>query len=289
MPWLTADRDAPTLGFVARRAKMIEDAGFDSIWIGDTISRGLVWPDPLQYLLAAAAGTKHIEVGTAVIQVPLRQPVDLAQRFLTMHALTGGRFSAGVGAGSTKADYDACGLNFDHRFKMLREHLTLIRALMRGQQVGEANLHPWPATVGGPPMYMGTWASGPWLKRAAQEYDGWLASGTWTTYKTFAEGLQKYKDLGGKRAIIATVYIDLKAEDSELTEDTPFNLRCGPRTAAERLQRLAEIGYDDCLLVKHGSHTEADLAEEDLLEIRSLLPKSNLTPQPPLRPTERGS
>jgi alkanesulfonate monooxygenase SsuD/methylene tetrahydromethanopterin reductase-like flavin-dependent oxidoreductase (luciferase family) len=128
-------------------------------------------------------------------------------------------------------------------------------------------------------MYIGTWASGPWLKRAAQEYDGWLASGTWTNYRTFKEALQKYRDLGGKRAIIATVYIDLKAEDSELGEDTPFNLRCTPKTAAERLQRLAEIGYDDCLLVKHGSHTEADLTEEDLQEIRSLLP--NPTPQPP--------
>jgi alkanesulfonate monooxygenase SsuD/methylene tetrahydromethanopterin reductase-like flavin-dependent oxidoreductase (luciferase family) len=161
----------------------------------------------------------------------------------------------------------------------MRANLELMRALMRGEQVGEANLHPWPKTVGGPPMYIGTWASGPWLKRAAQEYDGWLASGTWTNYRTFKEALQKYRDLGGKRAIIATVYIDLKAEDSELGEDTPFNLRCTPKTAAERLQRLAEIGYDDCLLVKHGSHTEADLTEEDLQEIRSLLP--NPTPQPP--------
>lgn len=275
MPFLTADRDAPSLQQVAERARMIENAGFDSIWIGDTISRGLSWPDPLQYLLAAAAGTRTIELGTAVLQVPLRAPVDLAQRFLTMHALTGGRFSAGVGAGSTRDDFEACGLDFDQRFRILRENLETIRRLCNGEQVGAANLNPWPSAVGGPPIYIGTWASGPWLKRAAQEYSGWLASGTWTNYQTFAEGLQRYRDLGGKRAIIATVYVDLKAPDSKLDEGTPFNLRCSPEAASERLHRLAELGYDDCLLVKHGSHTEADLTEEDLHQIRALLPRQS--------------
>src|SRR6266567_2356500 len=97
LPFLTIDRDAPPLSYVGSRARAVEDAGFDSIWIGDTISRNITWPDPLLYLLAAAAGTRSIELGTAVLEVPLRAPVDLAQRFLTMHALTKGRFSAGVG------------------------------------------------------------------------------------------------------------------------------------------------------------------------------------------------
>ncbi len=135
LPFLTKERDAPSLAYVASRAKAVEDAGFDSIWIGDTISRGLTWPDPLMYLLAAAAGTRTIELGTAVLEVPLRAPVDLAQRFLTMHALTGGRFSAGVGAGSTKQDYDASGVDFEQRFKLLRQYLDIIRSLCRGEQV----------------------------------------------------------------------------------------------------------------------------------------------------------
>lgn len=273
LPFLTIDRDAPSLEYVAGRAKAVEYAGFESIWIGDTISRGLTWPDPLLYLLAAAAGTRSIELGTAVLEVPLRSPVDLAQRFLTMHALTGGRFSAGVGAGSTKQDYDACGIDFDQRFKLLRSHMDLIRALCRGEQVGEANLHPWPATVGGPRMLIGAWYSGPWVRRAAQEYDGWLSSSAWTNFNTMREGLQRYRDLGGKRALVATISVDLTQPEAGLRDDEAFHLRCGPKSAAERLQGLAEIGFDDALIVKYGRHTEADMTDEDLQQIRSLLPR----------------
>jgi len=273
LPFLTIDRDAPSLEYVGKRAKAVEDAGFDSIWIGDTISRGVTWPDPLQYLLAAAAGTQSIELGTAVMEVPLRAPVDLAQRFLTMHALTGGRFSAGVGAGSTKQDYDACGIDFEQRFKLLRASLDLIRALCRGEQVGEANLHPWPATLGGPRMLIGSWYSGPWVKRAAQEYDGWLSSSAWTNFNTMREGLQRYRDLGGKRAMVATIHVDLTQPESDLADDQPFQLRCGPRSAAERLQKLADIGFDDALIIKTARHTEAEMTDEDLQQIRSLLPR----------------
>jgi alkanesulfonate monooxygenase SsuD/methylene tetrahydromethanopterin reductase-like flavin-dependent oxidoreductase (luciferase family) len=273
LPFLTKDNDAPPLSYVGRRAKVVEDIGFDSIWIGDTISRGVTWPDPLLFLLAAAAGTKTIELGTAVMEVPLRAPVDLAQRFLTMHALTGGRFSAGVGAGSTKQDYDACGIDFEQRFKLLRSHMDLIRALCRGEEVGEANLHPWPATVGGPRMLIGAWYSGPWVKRAAQEYDGWLSSSAWTNFNTMKEGLQKYRDLGGKRAMVATIQVDLTQPEADLADDQPFHLRCGPKSAAERLQKIADIGFDDALIIKTARHTEADMTDEDLHQIRSLLPR----------------
>lgn len=273
LPFLSPDRDAPSLAYVAGRARVVEDTGFDSIWIGDTISRNVTWPDPLLYLLAAASGTKSIELGTAVMEVPLRAPVDLAQRFLTMHALTGGRFSAGVGAGSTQQDYEASGIDFEQRFKLLRSSLDLIRRLCNGEQVGAANLHPWPSTVGGPRMLIGSWYSGPWVKRAAEEYDGWLSSAAWTNFKTMKDGLQRYRDLGGKRALVATIAVDLTQPEADLADDEPFHLRCGPKSAAERLQRVAEIGYDDALFVKSGRHTEADMTDADLQQIRALLPR----------------
>lgn len=48
--------------------------------MGDASFRRLAtWPDPMMWLLAAGAATSRIEVGTAIYQVPLRPPVDLAQ------------------------------------------------------------------------------------------------------------------------------------------------------------------------------------------------------------------
>ena len=77
--------DAAGLG---QRARWIEDAGLDAAWMGDASFRRLAtWPDPMMWLLTVAAATSRIEVGTAIYQVPLRSPVDLAQQFLTMRAL----------------------------------------------------------------------------------------------------------------------------------------------------------------------------------------------------------
>jgi hypothetical protein len=54
----------------------------------------------------------------------------------------------------------------------------------------------------------------------------------------------------------------------------PFNLRCGPESARERLARLAELGYDDALIVKM-NHTEATLDAQALRAIRALVPRGS--------------
>src|SRR3984885_16251233 len=87
---------------IQRRAKLMEQEGFDGIWLGDSFSPGMTRPDPLMWLLVAAAATERIEVGTSILIVPLRDPVELAQRFLTLQQLPGGRFTAGGGSGSTR-------------------------------------------------------------------------------------------------------------------------------------------------------------------------------------------
>src|SRR5262245_66404150 len=111
-----------------QRAQLIERLGFDGIWLGDSVGRAR-WPvpDPLLWLSAAAAATERIELGTCILQVPLRRPVELAQRLMALHALSGGRFSPGLGSGSTRADFDAVGVPFDERFHLLAEALPTIR------------------------------------------------------------------------------------------------------------------------------------------------------------------
>lgn len=269
---------------VMTRARAIEDAGFDGIWIGDGIG-AMARPDPLMWLLVAAAATDHLEVGTCILQVPLRNPVELAQRLITLQALTKGRFSLGVGAGSGQRSFDAVGVDFSKRFQLLKENLSVMRRLCNGEQVGEANLNPWPSTLGGPPIIIGAWSSETWLRRAAQEYDGWMCSGAFnrskgkgdeTTLNTLNENIKRYRDMGGKRAMISSVMVDLSEPNARLGDDEPFNLRCGPESAAERLERVADMGYDDVLLVKRDhrrrlSLYEDDLSQDDLNALRGLV------------------
>jgi len=264
-------------------ARNIEAAGFEGIWIGDGLA-AMARPDPLSWLLTAANATDHIEVGTCVLQVPLRDPVELAQRMLTLHTLTNGRFSFGVGSGSGPVGYRAVGGDFEGRFKKLNRDLKTIKALFNGETVGDnTSLHVWPSALGGPPLIIGAWSSEVWVRRAAQEYDGWMCSGSFhrskgrgdeSTFRTMAENLKKYRDLGGKRALISSVQLDLTQPEHHLTDDEPFQMRCGPRSAAERFERMREIGYDDILLVKAEqgkSIYEPYLTPEELATIRGLL------------------
>ena len=120
---------------------------------------------------------------------------------------------------------------------------------------------------------VGSWHSGLWVRRAARDYDGWLASGFFTTFRQLREGIQRFRDAGGKRALVSTITVNLHADDTRFDEDARFNLECGQDEAAERLGRLAELGYDDALLTR-ANHSEADLPEQDLRQVRALLPRA---------------
>ena len=74
---------------LATIARTAERLGFDSLWFFDAIGRGFLLPDPLIGVSVAAAVTTRIEIGTCILQVPLRNPVELAHRILTAHQIAG--------------------------------------------------------------------------------------------------------------------------------------------------------------------------------------------------------
>src|SRR5919106_89763 len=111
------------------------------------------------FLSTLAGVTECIELGTCVMQVPLRHPVELAHRAQTLNVLSGGRFRFGVGSGSTRDDFDAVQADYERRFKTLPESLSVMRRVL----AGEAGLGPGPQPLagpeGGPPVFLGAWRS----------------------------------------------------------------------------------------------------------------------------------
>jgi alkanesulfonate monooxygenase SsuD/methylene tetrahydromethanopterin reductase-like flavin-dependent oxidoreductase (luciferase family) len=247
---------------LAEAARNIEAAGFGSAWAFDAIGRGFLHPDPLTALAVAATVTRTLEVGTGILQVPLRNPVELAQRALTTHLVSGGRLRLGVGAGSTATDFAALGLDFASRFRRLDESLAVMRRLWAGERVNGASLEPvWPAALGGPPVLIGSWAGSRWIERAAREFDGWVGSGARSSWRAVREGIRRFRDLGGRRAVVTNVVVQLDspAASPDGPED-PCDLKCPPDVARERLHRLCELGYDDVVLVTR-RHDAASLKE----------------------------
>jgi alkanesulfonate monooxygenase SsuD/methylene tetrahydromethanopterin reductase-like flavin-dependent oxidoreductase (luciferase family) len=247
---------------LADAARGIEEAGFESAWTFDSVGRGTLRPDPLMALAVAATVTRTIELGTGVLQVPLRNPVELAQRVLTTHLVSGGRLRFGVGAGSTAADFAALGVDFAARFRRLSDSLVIMRRLWAGETVNGASLAPvWPAVLGGPPVLIGSWAGSKWIERAAREFDGWIGSGARSSWGALREGIARFRDHGGKRAVATNVRVDLDAPTASADgPDDPCDLRCPPAVARDRLHRLREWGFDDIVLGP-GRHDAAHLTE----------------------------
>lgn len=247
---------------LADAARAIEAAGFRSAWAFDAIGRGFLQADPLTTLAVAAAVTQTIELGTGILQVPLRNPVELAQRVLTTHVIAGGRLRLGVGAGSTATDFAALGVDFASRFRRLDESLSVMRRLWAGERVNGATLEPvWPAALGGPPVLVGSWAGSRWIVRAAKEFDGWVGSGARSSWRALREGIARFRDLGGRRAVVTNVQVNLDSPaPSPAGPDDPCDLRCPLPIARERLQRLIGLGFDDVVLVPR-RHDAAHLEE----------------------------
>jgi YHS domain-containing protein len=281
LPFKRQDGSALTVKDLMARANLIEDVGFDGIWVGDTVGRwNTTGVDSLEWLLAAAAGTERIELGTAVLVVPLRHPVELAQRIMSLFALSGGRFSCAVGSGSLPLDFEAVGIEHSKRFKIFNQGVPTIKKLLNGETVGTANIHPWPDIVGKPRILVASWYNGTWIKRAAEEYDGWVASGLNSTFAELREGIKRYRDHGGKRAMVATVGVNFGGTSPKLDDYTNFSLRCSYDEARERVERLAQLGFDDLLLSAGTSYAPEDVPEDLLRQILSLRRESRAAAAP---------
>src|SRR5215467_6527560 len=115
-------------------AERAEAAGFDSVWIGDSL---IARPrhEPLTLLAAVAARTRRVRLGTAVLLPALRNPVVLAQQVATLDRIAEGRFILGVGIATDvpniRAEFEAAGVPFDKRVGRMVEGLNLCRALDR--------------------------------------------------------------------------------------------------------------------------------------------------------------
>jgi alkanesulfonate monooxygenase SsuD/methylene tetrahydromethanopterin reductase-like flavin-dependent oxidoreductase (luciferase family) len=246
------------LSRVADYARRIEASGFPGIWVGDSLGRGRPTLDPLIELSVLAAVTDRVELGISVLQLPLRHPIELAHRVQSVQALSGNRLRLGVGSGSTRADFELLGYDYDHRFGIMKRSLETMRRAWRGEPVNAGGaLSLWPGCEGGPPILMGAWRSPRWITFAAQECQGWTPSGRFSSWNDLEHGMRIYREAGGGNAVLANVAIDLanRPESAGLTE-VATSLVCPPDEARRRLKRIEQLGFDEVLLVSPANRLE---------------------------------
>jgi alkanesulfonate monooxygenase SsuD/methylene tetrahydromethanopterin reductase-like flavin-dependent oxidoreductase (luciferase family) len=125
----------------AAMARAAEDAGFDSIWVGDhALYRGDGRPergpwDCWTLLAALAAVTSRVELGPLVAATAFRPPALLARAAAAVDDVSGGRLVLGLGAGWNEAEFRALGLAFDRPVARFEEAFEIVRRLLAGERV----------------------------------------------------------------------------------------------------------------------------------------------------------
>jgi alkanesulfonate monooxygenase SsuD/methylene tetrahydromethanopterin reductase-like flavin-dependent oxidoreductase (luciferase family) len=177
----------PETGPLLTMAERAEAAGFDSVWIGDSIT-ARPRHEPLTLLAAVAARTRRVAVGTAVLLPALRNPVVLAHVVGTLDRVAEGRTILGVGIAADmpaiRKEFAAVGVPWDRRVGRFLETLEICRALWTRDGVSFGGKHftlqdvtvePKPHRRGGPPIWIG--GSGPTALREAARWDAWFPTG----------------------------------------------------------------------------------------------------------------
>lgn len=165
------------------------ECGFAAVSANDHFVFQTPWLDGLAALAAVVERSGELELATTLALAVLRGSVPLAKSLVALDVLSEGRVLAAVGPGSSARDYELIGVPFEERWARFDEALSELRALLRGEPLGDVELDPPPRRPGGIPLWIGSWGSRAGLRRVARAGDGWLASAYNTTPEGFATGL----------------------------------------------------------------------------------------------------
>jgi len=191
----TADDPEPAL-----LARTLEEAGFESLWYGEhshiPVARTTPYPpggdlpepykkmmDPYVSLMAAAAATENLKVGTGIALLMERELFSQAKTIGTLDRLSGGRLLIGCGVGWNEEEFvNATTLPWKRRYLALKELVAAQRVLFtdaepefHGELIDfdKVWFEPKPVQAGGPPVIFG--AMGPLgLRHTAEWADGWM-------------------------------------------------------------------------------------------------------------------
>jgi alkanesulfonate monooxygenase SsuD/methylene tetrahydromethanopterin reductase-like flavin-dependent oxidoreductase (luciferase family) len=182
-------------------ARAAEDAGLDSVWIGDHFSFRAPVIESFIAAATVAAVTDRIDIGFGVLIAPLRHPGWIAKQVSSLQVVAGGRVILGLGVGGEfPGEWAALGVPISERGKRMEATLHALPGLLSGHTVDLAA--PWHTTV--PPLtpYLGMprlWIGGRTetaLERAARHGAGWL--GLWLDPPALAKRVRQLQDIAAR-------------------------------------------------------------------------------------------
>ncbi len=253
LPLIDFDGSGYSLQSLLQFTEAARELGYTALSANDHMLFSRPWLDGPTALAAVMPASGNMALMTSLALPVIRGPVPTAKALAAIDLLSGGRLIVGIGPGSSRADYEAVGLDFEERWRRFDDALKTLRALWRGDSYRGSfystegiTLEPRPAQAGGPPIWLGSWGSAAGLGRTARLADGWFASAYNTTPDDFRAGWQQLRDLLSKLgkepasfpnglATMWTFVTDSKAEEERIIDSLAKMLNRSPDELGAKL------------------------------------------------------
>jgi probable F420-dependent oxidoreductase len=207
-----------------------------------------LWLEPLTTIAYLSALTSRVRFGSNILIAALRRPVVLAKEVATIDVLSGGRLDLGVGVGWQREEYEAAGLSYEGRGRLLDRTLEVCQILWREQtatyssdELSFENIHlmPKPLQSGGVPIWVSGTVNPRAMDRLARFGSGWIPWGD--DAKEIDRGVARMSQAMNDRGRDPS---DLRVAGGlrlVTREDRSLDLR----QSMEEVPRLREIGVTD--------------------------------------------
>ena len=205
------------------------------------------WLEPLTVLTAIAATTTRIRLGTGILLAALRRPAVLAKQLATLDVLSDGRVDLGVGVGWQREEYEAAGLSFGDRGRLLDHTLEVCHTLWTQQRASYQSaeltfdgIHqmPKPVQPGGVPMWISGTVNKAVARRIARFGSGWIPWGP------------AYEDIAGAIAAMKDKVREFGGDPTDLAGAG----RRSPRETRRQVDRLRGVGGGGTGARRRGRH-----------------------------------
>jgi probable F420-dependent oxidoreductase len=263
---------------IVTAAKAAAELGYEGVWANDVLVHpaGASVSDKSQQLiepLVTLASLLHLvpglTLGTAVVVLPIRDPILVAKQATALHVLSGGRCVLGIGIGWREPEFEVLGADFKQRAAVTDEAIEVMQTLWREPVASyhgrffdfdEVAQQPRPQG-GGPPIWVGGNSPGA-IRRTARYGRGWLAF--------VNDGDRFISDLEGFRSQVAVLreltigrqcpsianmfYLRLERQDEpkavrSTTPWAPGAFAGSADAVAEHLRGYGDAGLDDALML----------------------------------------
>ncbi len=234
-------------GRLVELARMVDEASFvDGMSAGEHVAMGIdaenfpmdrmprypgefdsPWTEPIVGLAAVAGAAPRLELMTSILIAPLRPAVVLAKQASFLDQISRGKLTLGVATSWQRAEYEAAGVDYDHRGRVLDDTIAACRALWReapasfeSETVSFTDIHvlPLPARAGGPPVWFGGRVSPRTVRRVTELGDGYLPWTGQDSHDVIRDGVDQMRrayEAAGRDPESLGVLGDVRSKDKD--------------------------------------------------------------------------